>query len=201
MPVHEGYLYATPGGNGVPAWQVAWGDALGNVALATKVGTVTEEYRDTSWECDFLQHNQDGELNGTLQFNHDWELDTEIQLHLHLLPMANGAGDAYFTFEYCFVAVGGALPAAAGWTSSALAIALVAGDQYKHTVRDLFAFTPSGGNASSILAFRIIRESTNILDTYDTGKDHGTATANLGIAYIDAHYRRARPGTGTPTHP
>ena len=97
MPVHEGYLYAAPGGNGVPYWHTAWGDALGNVALATKVGTATEAYRDTTCECDFLQHILDGELNGTLQFDHDWELDTQIDLHLHLLPMANGAGDAYFT--------------------------------------------------------------------------------------------------------
>ena len=201
MPVHEGYLYAAPGGNGVPYWHTAYGDALGNVALATKVGTATEAYRDTTWECDFLQHNLDGELNGTLQFNHDWELDTQIDLHLHLLPMANGAGDAYFTYQYFFCPVNATAPAAASWTSDVLAIPLVAGDQYIHRVRDLIAHTPTSGTPSSIMMFRIIRESTNILDTYATNKDHGTATANLGILYVDAHYRRNAPGTVTHAHP
>jgi hypothetical protein len=198
MPVHDGFLYALPDGNGVPDWRAAWKDQRGSVAIVGKTGFTEENYRDTSFPIQFLKHNLDATITGVLQMDHCWELDTEIQFHVHLLPMANGAGDVYWTYSYYFVPLGGNLPAAASWTSSTTTTALVAGDQYDHITSNIFTFTPSGGTASSMLLFTLVRESTNILDTYATNKDHGTAQANLGLLYVDAHHRVDKPGTLTP---
>jgi hypothetical protein len=197
LPVHEGYLSAEPDGNGVAAWSTRWEDLRGNVALLGKVGFVEENYRDTAFPMQFLRHNIDATITGTLQTEHAWEEDTEIRLHVHIVPMANGAGNVYWTYSYYFVPIDGNIPAAAGWTDSTTTTALVAGDQYDHRQRSVFSFTPSGGTESSLLLFTLTRESTHVSDTYSTNKDHGTIQANLGLLFVDAHIRLNKPGTLT----
>lgn len=180
-----------------PEYGERWGDALGDIQVTGRTGFTEEAYRDTGHLVQFTKHNLDSTIQGKLQLDHDWELDTEIRLHLHLLPMANGAGDTYWTFSHFLCPIGVALPAIASWTTSTIIVPLIAADQYIHRARTLFVVTPSGGTPSSIWHFNLARESTNILDTYSTNKDHGTAQANLGVTYVDAHYRKASPGTGT----
>ncbi len=159
-------------------------------------GFVVEDFRDTGVENEFVRHNQISYMDGQIQFDHDWELDTEIRVHIHTIPMANGAGNVFWEWKYYFAAIGGVIPADAGWTSGNTTVPLTAGDQYDHHVRTLFTLTPSSANASSILMFQVSR-NTGVSDTYTTGKDHGTANANLAVLYIDAHYQKNSPGTAT----
>jgi len=180
-----------------PEYGERWGDALGDVEKYKKQGFTEEVYRDTTMQLQFMKHNQNATLHGKIQIDHDYDLDTEIRFHIHTIPMANALGNAYFTFKHHFAIAGIAVPLAASWTSDANVIAFVAADQYKHKADTLFTLTPSGSGHSSILLFELIRESTNMLDTYSTNKDHGTAAANLAALYVDVHYRRASPGSAT----
>lgn len=191
--------YAPPMGPGPgnDDWGTRWGDALGNVRQVAKNGFTSEAYRDTGHSLEFVKHNLDATMSGEVQIDHDWELDTVVNLHAHVLPMANGSGNVYWTFQYFFAPIDVAVPAVASWTTGTTTTALTAADQYKHLVPTIFSLTPSSGTASSILVYDITRESTNALDTYDTDKDHGTAQANLGVLYLDAHYQRNSPGTAT----
>jgi hypothetical protein len=166
-----------------------WVDQLGNVTIARVQNITNEAYRDTPHILTFFDHNRDGQLDVVLQFNHDYQLDNNIRFHIHLIPMANGAGNAYFTYNYFYASTDTVIPANASWTSGSVTVPLVAGDQYKSTFAPLFNFTPAGDTTSSILLCTLIREATNVLDTYSTNKDHGTAVANLASLYIDAHYQ------------
>ncbi|MHA1572655.1 MAG: hypothetical protein ACTSX8_01555, partial [Alphaproteobacteria bacterium] len=168
-----------------------------NVSQARKQGFTAEAYRDTSVTMEFVDHNQVAHMDGQLQIDHDWDLDTPIHVHVHVIPMTGVTGNVYWEYSYYFAPIDGVIPADASWTSGNIATPLAGADQYKHKVVEIFTFTPSGGTPSSILMFRISRDSTDILDTYDTAKDHGTAVSNLGILYIDAHYTKSKPGTLT----
>jgi len=190
--------YATPRSNtSHPSWGNRWRDALGAIEITGRTGFTVEAYRDTAHLVEFSKHNQDITIQGKLQIDHDWELDTEIRLHLHLLPMANGVGNTYWTFSHFLCPINAELPVIADWTTSTVTVPLIAADQYIHRARTLFVTTPAGGTPSSIWHFNLARESTNILDTYATNKDHGTAQANLGITYVDGHYLKSQPGTAT----
>jgi len=185
-----------PSGVGNNDYGERWGDALGNVQQTRKRAFVAENYRDTNTEVEFVKHNQVSYMDGAIQMDHDYILDSEIRLHVHTIPMANGAGNVFWEWQYSFAKPGVVVPAVASWTSGDTTVAVEAADQYKHKVNTLFALTPSGATPSSILMFQVSR-NTGASDTYTTDKDHETAVANLGILYIDVHYRKGSPGTAT----
>jgi hypothetical protein len=174
-----------------------WKDQLGSVYVARRSGLTEEAYRDTGHIMQFFRYNSPGVLGFEVQINHDWDLDTSLHVHIHLIPMANGAGNVYFTYQYAFAGVGGTYPALAGWTTGSATHPIVAADQYTHDIAELFTFTPTGGTPSSILLLDITRDTDNILDTYETNKDHGTPQANLAALYIDVHYQVIQAGTVT----
>ena len=191
--------YAPPFGPGPGNndWGVRWGDALGNIEQTRKQGFTSEAYRDTGVTMEFVDHDQVSVMDGQLQIDHDWDLDTLIRMHMHTIPMTGVDGNVYWSFKYWFSPLSTVIPAVASWTTDNVTTTYVAADQYKHKITQIFEFTPSSASASSILLFQISRLATNILDTYDTNKDHGTAVSNLGIMYIDAHYMKSSPGTAT----
>ena len=186
-----------PSGVGNNDYGERWGDALGNVEQTRRRGFVSENYRDTNTEVEFIKHNQVSYMDGAIQFDHDYILDSEIRLHVHHVPMANASGDVRFEWQYTFAIPGHEVPAVASWTTGHTILSLTAGDQYKHKADTLFTLTPSGAAPSSILLFQVSRNTSHADDTYTTDKDHGTAAANLGILYFDAHYRKGSPGTAT----
>jgi hypothetical protein len=50
-----------------------------------------------------------------------------------------------------------------------------------------------------MLVFKVERPGqTDVGDTYDTGKDHGTAAANVWIFFFDLHFQKIKAGTVTP---
>jgi hypothetical protein len=176
-----------------------YNDLRVNPALADKLRDqlVTEVYRDTNYLMSFFSHSVDKEINIELQMPHTKKLGDAIDFHLHLVPMANGSGTVRFTWEYVWFNIGSEIPAATSWTSGSTEIALVAADQYKHRLHDILTSVaaPTGEGYSSIFLMRLIREGTHANDDYTTGKDHGTAAANLGLVSVDAHIRHDRFGS------
>lgn len=175
-----------------------WDDALGNIWTIKKTGLTEEAYRDTGHIVPFFNHNSDDELRGEIRIAHRWLVDSTFKFHLHTIPMASTGGNCYFTYAYTFPAIGEEVPAIASWTTGTVAIPYVAGDQYIHKVSTIFTVSGlSGKTASSILWFHVVRATSNPLDTYSGNKDHGTATANLGVMYGDSHILVNRDGTVT----
>lgn len=164
----------------------AYNDALGDVRTQLTGAAVwtMEGYRDTGFIMPFLIYDQADTFQIAIQMPHSKKLNSIVGVHAHIVPMANGAGDFKLTYYYTFASIGVEIPALASWTTNTATKALVAGDQYKHTYMDLFTFTPTSETVSGILHVKLVNDVTG---TYETSKDHGTAKANIGILYLDAH--------------
>lgn len=155
----------------------------------------TEVYRDTPQLKEFARHDRDTQFHIDAQMPHTWA-QTDARLHVHLIPMAAGNGDAYFSGQYFFAGQGDETPATASWTSYTQAIALTSGQQYTKQYRSVVTCAaPASPGSSDILSIFLQREGTDPLDTYTTVKDHGTAAANLCIESIDLHIQELLVGS------
>jgi hypothetical protein len=163
-----------------------WDDAIGDVRTQLTGSTqwTLEAYRDTGLIMPFLIYDQTDFFQLTIQIPHRKKLNTEVRVHAHIIPMAAGNGDFKLNYSYAFVSPGEVLPAVSSWTGSTATKALVTADQYKHKIFDLFSFTPANEASSGIL---VAKFTNNVTGNYETSKDHGTAKANIAIAYLDAH--------------
>jgi hypothetical protein len=154
-----------------------------------------ENYRDTEQVKSFFRYDRDSTLSFDFQMPHMWA-ETDVKLHVHLIPMANGSGDAYFTGRTSFSGQGDELPAASSWTSFTKAFTYAPADQYKRNYDSLTTVAaPALPGSSDILSVLVKREGTSGNDTYTTGKDHGTAAANLCVESMDVHYQRLLQGS------
>jgi hypothetical protein len=157
-----------------------------------------EEYRDTPQLKGFVRHDRDNELHLDYQMPHEWA-GTAVNLHVHLIPMANGSGDAYFSGQYVVGGNGDELPANASWTPISAAITLTAAEQYKKQYRGIATLAaPASPGASDVYSVYLQREGLNVADTYTTNKDHGTGAANVCIESVDIHYQRLLMGSEEP---
>jgi hypothetical protein len=173
-----------------------WTDVLGNVTGAAAVAALTSEaFRDTGVLMPFFRHSQADTLSLFFQFPHSWKPDTEVRPHMHVVAMANGSGNAVFDYAYAWSRVNtGQIPAISGWTTGQITRALVPADQYIQKIIALpYVTPPEGTPESAILIVKVGRNPA--ADTYETGKDHGTAAANIGILSIDAHFQVEKTGT------
>jgi len=154
-----------------------------------------EAYRDTGQLKVFFRHDQDNQLHGDVQMPHEWA-GTDVEFHLHTIPMASGTGNVYWSGAYAFVNPDAALPAAASWTAISQTQSVAPADQYVRQIVELATCTaPVSAKHSAILSFRLARLGDNPSDTYTTSKDHGTAAANLCIESYDVHYQRMLEGS------
>lgn len=166
-----------------------WNDLRFNALNADKKQNLVtvEAYRDTPQLKEFARHDRDTQFHIDAQMPHTWA-GTACRLHVHLIPMANGNGNAYFSGQYFFAGQGDATPANSGWTTFAQAIALTSAQQYTKRYESVVTCTaPASPGSSDILSIFLQRAGTNVLDTYSTNKDHGTGQANLAIESIDLH--------------
>ena len=175
-------------------------DAQGIVGTALSGNTQwsLEAYRDTGVVIPWLRHNQDDFVQLIIQFSHNRELDTVLDsIHVHVVPGGTVNGDTYWTWAYTWIPVNQVIPAIASWTSGTTTVPLLAADQWEHQIVTLVSnvAAPGTDGYSSILLLKATREATNVLDTYDSSKDEGTAANNLGILYLDAHYRSNSNGS------
>lgn len=178
-----------------------WDDLQGTIhgSTGTHQSDLTyEAYRDTGFNMYFFKHNQDDVINIIFQMTHTWNTTSSVWPHMHVIPMAAGAGDVYFEVKYSWAARGSVLPAIGSWTTTYSTTTFTADDQYKHkTIGFGDVAPPAGAGASAMLLMKLTRLGTNNLDTYTTGKSGGTAAANLGVLYCDLHFQKTRAGTNT----
>jgi hypothetical protein len=155
----------------------------------------TEAYRDTGHMLAFVRHDQNNSMHVVLEMSHHWA-QTDVLLHLHVIPMAAGSGNVIYGGRYFFGSITDVTPAASGWTTIAKTDPLVSGDQYKGRMVSLATCAPPAAvSHSSILSAHIYRDGLSLSDTYTTSKDHGTAAANLAIVAVDVHYQRLLAGS------
>jgi len=154
-----------------------------------------EAYRDTGQIKAFFRHDQNNSVSIDYQMAHEWA-GTAVHLHLHLIPMANGAGNLYFTGAFFFGSPTEVLPAVVGWSPIVVTEPVLAADQYQRRLVELAVCPPPGTPLnSSILSVRFVRSGTSPNDTYDTNKDHGTLAANVCLESYDIHYQRLLVGS------
>jgi hypothetical protein len=166
--------------------------AVGNTPLTL------EAWRDTPFLFYFFSRNQDDAVHLKFQMPHKRDPTTSVKPHLHVAPMANASGNVRLAGRYAWWGVNaGALPAWAGWTSFSVTAPFAAADQYKQIPVPLFTAEPRvGAHASDFLLIHLARGgSSDVLDTYEGSKDHGSAAANLCLVGLDTHYQIGRLGT------
>jgi len=175
-------------------------DQLGDaVASSRGVGAiVTEKYRNTAFELPFMRNNADTWIQAEYQFNHDWCASGSVYPHIHYIPCGT-SGTVKFRVTTQWAIHGQAFASAGSATVSTYALTLTAGTKY---IDSVYAFNaaavPTAANVSSKLFVKIERlGASDVADTYQGSKDHGTAQANFGVTYTDTHYIISRAGTET----
>lgn len=176
-----------------------WDDLRGSIATGLKQGDPVEEaYRDTPFIFTFFQHNKNQSLSMIYEMAHTWLVGSDVYPHWHYVPMAAPAGaeNVYFTFAWVWVEFGDELPELAGWTTGTKTLVVNPADAFKNLAVEFGPVSPpEDANVSSFLLLHVEREATNVLDTFDTGKAPGTASANLGLIKADVHFQKAQVGT------
>lgn len=180
-----------------------WDDLLGSISDGNlgkgSAALTSEEYRDTGFLMFFLRHNQDDTINIVYQMPHMWDATTAVRPHMHIIPMAAGAGNLYIEYQYAWAPFDIVLGAIASWTTGSVTVPITLADQYKHRLISIGNITPPAeAGPSTMFLFKTTRAGTNPLDTYSTNKTGGTPSANVGILYLDLHYQKVRAGTQTP---
>lgn len=177
-----------------------WDDLSAVIAEGTGPAALTyEAYRDTGFFMRFFRHNQNDNIFMTYQMPHSWDPTTAVRPHMHMIPMASGSGIVNFNFAYSWLKVNsGTLGAGSTWITGSLTSSLTPSDQYMQKIASFDVITPPSGAVESILLVFKVERSTTASDTYSTGKDHGTAAANVGILYFDLHFQKIKAGTVIP---
>ena len=170
-------------------------------ALSGSSQWTTEALRDTGFIINWLRHDQDDFFQMNFQFTHRKKIQSPItSIHLHYMPAGSVDGNVFISYSYTWVNIDGTIPALTSWTTSTVTIPVAGADQYKHKIANIVAniLAPSNETASSILLIKCSRlGSSSGSDTYTSNKTGGTASANFGILYMDAHILTDRAGTDT----
>ncbi len=174
-----------------------WDDEKAELHEGTGQAALTyEAYRDTGFFMKFFRHNQDDNIFLTFQMSHQWDTTTSIRPHMHFFPMSSGSGNVLFNYAYAWTCVGGALSSSSGWTSGSITFAADPSMQYNQKIASFGTIAPlANSKESNILVFKVERSGTDPSDTYVANKDHGTAAANVGIMFFDAHYQKIKAGS------
>ena len=183
--------------------KTSWNDLLGSVSTSIRRNAwTTEVYRDTDYRMDFLSYNQDDEIHMRFQLSHSYELETNMKLHVHAIPMTNTGGNVYWEYQWFWGKIGIEVPALSGWNSGTIITPVAAEDRYKEKVYNLLDLTNANeSDESSILRVVLIRRGTDVNDTYSANKDHGTGAANFAIDYLDCHFKSNKIGSDNELPP
>jgi hypothetical protein len=179
-------------------WEAPMSDMIWELstALSWQAQRTTEAYRDTGFIMNFLSHNQSDYLQKKIQFNHSKKLWANlIDVHLHLIPMATTSWNFVVSVQYTRVSYNEVIPAITWWTNAGdVTIPLLWTDQYKHCVKSFLVDVtpPANETVSSVMLIKLTRVPA--VDTYEWSKDHWTASANIGVLFVDAHMPTERFG-------
>lgn len=167
----------------------SWTDLRGSVQEGLSLSALTAQEVPNSSDVVFkcFRHDQDDDLSMIFQFPHQWD-GTSVYPHLHIMPLAAGAGDIAFTWKYAWLPVGGKLDGYS--TPQTVTTSVTADDMYRHIVVGLGEVAPSMGRGSTSdhLVVHVYRDASE--DSYTTSKAWGTAAANVAALDVDVHHRR-----------
>lgn len=188
------------GGYWLAQVQGRWDDLMGDPAQGNAASALTNEvFRDTALRLLHFRYDQDDTLHYVYQLPHKWRTDTEVHVHLHVMPLADppSTKNVYFSGYYTWAPINfSPVPALAGWTTFNATMSVAVGEVYKHKIAEIGQIAaPASPTPSTCLFLYMMREGTNVLDTYDTNKGSGTPAANLALLSSDLHYRAQRMGT------
>ncbi len=176
-------------------------DMLGDVSQGTAAAALTyEEVRNTAYKAYFFSRSADDVLCMRLQVPHGWQLDTNVEVHIHWAPMVDPSSSpqvVVFDGYYWWAKHGTVIPELASWTAwPKVTPNVVTGDAFKPKMTSLFTVDPPAGAAVSDFLLVYVRRpgASDAADTYETSKAVGTAAANVMLLGIDAHYERGRHG-------
>lgn len=180
-----------------------WTDQQGTLTQAAAAsGLLLEEIRDTPFRIYWFKHNQTERIDLSYQFDHRWD-KTEVQPHIHILPSAATTGNVTLSGRYFWSAPnsGIAFPAWADWTPWTVTRAITAPENGTEVVFNLFTTTPPTLAAVDSASLWITVSRVSGGDTYTGSKAGGTAAANVGLLFLDAHRRDDSFGSLTPYGP
>lgn len=202
----DGLCVVDAAGTGTGAWVARHAGRWDDVAPSLLTGKTTsalvqEAYRDTPFQAQFFQHNKDEDLSLVFQMPHKWRRDTKVFPHIHWEPQVNPAAtqvvhfDGYWTWSEFNVAT----PALSGWTAFSVTVNVGTTDAFKQKITELVpaGVTPPSGAKESSCLLVYLRRNSGATDTYTTSKATGTATANVMLVSVDAHYQSDKFGTET----
>lgn len=149
------------------------------------------------------RRDQDNKIYVAVQFNHDRRPGSRVaDVHVHVIPMVAPAADrvVFFRINYTWVGHGQEILAPTSWDTNQTQMNILTTDGFKHLTHTLVTEIPPPAieGPSSWLLCEVIREgATEAGDTFDDNKAVGTASANLALLGVDAHYEVDRDGSLT----
>ena len=149
---------------------------------ADVAGTATYGTTPFQWYKFTDNHAKDEQLQFSFQLPHRWAAATDVHLHLHVVPSANGAGgneDVSFRLSYQWIEINSAFSTTTMTTPADTTFRVGVADANKHLIWEFTALAGAGHSLSSDLAVIIYRMSkTNAADNY---------TGDIWLRYIDLH--------------
>lgn len=170
-------------------------DIMGDVSTSPTGASqwLTAQIGTTRFFINWLQSGQDDFTQIKLQMPHRKKLATALKsLHVHYIlssvPVLNNT--VKLDWAWTWVKVGDTIPAIGSWTSNTHTITFTGAEttntHYIESITTNLAY-PTGETYSSILLFKILRNSTGAgADTYG---------GNFGLLYLDGHYVADRIGS------
>jgi len=133
------------------------------------------------------RHDQTDDITLSKQFSHRWT-GHGARPHIHLMPLADAAGNIAFSWKYALLGVNGKLDTYTDMGE--VVFPVTAENRYDHLVLPLGHIEPPErlGLTSAFLVISLTRNRDGG-DTYDTTKGWGIGAANVALLGIDSHNR------------
>ena len=164
---------------------VAWDD------LQVTLGTVKlPGVSDPSWVAYkggrllSFSKSSDNIITFTGQLSHSYKLESDLEFHIHVVYPDANAGNSKWVLTYSWAGIGGDFPAE---TPTPVTIASPANAD-AHTLHEVVAVIDGTGKSglSSMLICSLMREGTDVADTYDNA---------IYLVGLDFHFQKDTIGS------
>jgi hypothetical protein len=151
-----------------------------------------------------FRRDQDNKIYVAIQFNHDRRPSSKIiDVHAHVVPMVAPAANrtVKWRINYTWVGIGDEILEPTSWDTNDTDQTILTTDGFKSLVHPLVSDIPlpATEHDSSWLLCDVLRlGASDAGDDFEDNKAVGTASANLALLGVDAHYEVCRDGSETP---
>ncbi len=178
-----------------------WDDAPYNASVSQLTNDIFPRAGGTTgFRLPFFRHDQNQGLSAVLQLPHRWQPQTIVRPHAHVVPAAPILVPRVVILSGRWAFAGGkyAIEAAA-WERFEVELRLDRGAEYLIQIIDFSrgegVKPPEGLLESDVFLLELMRNGTDLRDTYTDSKPEGVAAANLGLLALDVHYQACKAGT------